>query len=101
MSEEFERVVLLLSETIRAEEDNKSHLFEQRIWRWMTIDFVVLRWVLFFDWLSGHASFQHLILVEVYFDEECILAELGWRRKWTEPLRPSAETHGFAWEPGN
>jgi hypothetical protein len=29
----FEGVVLLLPETIRAEEDNKSHLFEQRTWR--------------------------------------------------------------------
>ena len=66
-------VVLLLPETIWAEEDNKSKLFEQRTRR-RAVLFAAPRWVLFSDGLSGHASLRLRILCEIRFDEKFVSA---------------------------
>jgi hypothetical protein len=50
--------VLLLSETIRAEEDNKSDLLEQRARPGAVMRVTAPCWVLLSDWSSGHACLR-------------------------------------------
>ena len=86
--------MLLLPETFRAEEDNKSHLFEQRAWRGATVTGArnaeccsatgsqVMR-VRFPVADGGQVSMRDLVF--------CLAGRLD--AIWMEPSRPSAEAH--------